>query len=285
MKKVAISYADERYKLQQRYNTKTAYRKGKFDQVIEYSPSDVDEQFKRDNKEILSQSRGGGYWLWKPYIIKKTLEQLQDGDYLFYCDAGAFYIKNINYLIKEMEKRKESIMLFELALIEKEWNKRDALILMACDSSPFYDTNQVLATCMLLKKNSETLEFIDQYLSWCQDPRILTDMKNTQGLDNHIEFIDHRHDQSVLSLLSKKHHIKPYRDPSQWGFAKGYDNSKGISRRYRDTTYPQILVSCRGSNPRTFLITSKLTVVITQVKKYCPNTVKIIKKVRDIVLR
>lgn len=32
--------------------------------------------------------QGAGYWVWKPFIILKELEHLQDGDYLLYTDAG-----------------------------------------------------------------------------------------------------------------------------------------------------------------------------------------------------
>ena len=39
---VAINYADEKYKAAQKYNTNTAYKKGRVNKVIEYSPSDID---------------------------------------------------------------------------------------------------------------------------------------------------------------------------------------------------------------------------------------------------
>ena len=46
---------------------------------------------------------------------------------------------------------------------------------------------------------------------------ILTDIPNACGLSNLPEFKDHRHDQSILSLLAKKHNVEMFRDPSQWG--------------------------------------------------------------------
>lgn len=38
---------------QRKYNTKTAYKKGKVDKVVEYSPRDIDNDFYQDNKVIL----------------------------------------------------------------------------------------------------------------------------------------------------------------------------------------------------------------------------------------
>ena len=29
-----------------------------------------------------------GFWLWKPFIIKKTMENMNDGDVLLYLDCG-----------------------------------------------------------------------------------------------------------------------------------------------------------------------------------------------------
>ena len=51
---VAINYADENFKKHQKYNTATAYKKGKVDKVIEYSPSDIDDKFKDGNQRILN---------------------------------------------------------------------------------------------------------------------------------------------------------------------------------------------------------------------------------------
>jgi len=39
------------------------------DEYYNYGPNDIDNEFKKKNIEILSQKRGNGYWLWKPYFI------------------------------------------------------------------------------------------------------------------------------------------------------------------------------------------------------------------------
>ena len=37
---------------------------------------------------MLEEPRGGGYWVWKPLIVREALCGLEDGDVLLYCDAG-----------------------------------------------------------------------------------------------------------------------------------------------------------------------------------------------------
>ena len=84
MKKLYVcNFADERYVCQQQLNTKSAYEKGKADKVLEFHEQDILE-LKRDFPEHFKIARGGGLWLWKPYIILKALDMIEDSDYLFY---------------------------------------------------------------------------------------------------------------------------------------------------------------------------------------------------------
>ncbi len=92
-------------------------------------------------------------------------------------------------------------------LIHKEsvYTKRDAFILLGADM-PFYSqTNQYQATIQIYQKSSYTVKFVQEWLYYCQDRRIITDDNNTLGLNNYHDFRDNRHDQTVLSLLIKKY--------------------------------------------------------------------------------
>jgi hypothetical protein len=59
-----------------------------------YSESNIDLEFKSKNKNIIEKKRGGGYWIWKPYIILDMLNKINDSDYLIYMDSGANLIGN-----------------------------------------------------------------------------------------------------------------------------------------------------------------------------------------------
>ena len=64
---IAVNYADKKFQRAQKLNSRSARQWGA-DKVIEYGPKDIDEAFRRHNEEILNAPRGGGYYLWKPYI-------------------------------------------------------------------------------------------------------------------------------------------------------------------------------------------------------------------------
>ena len=64
---------------------------GVFDQCQLFLAKDLqaDSEFWAQHGAFITQNkRGYGYWLWKPYLIKKMMAQMQNGDKLIYLDAG-----------------------------------------------------------------------------------------------------------------------------------------------------------------------------------------------------
>lgn len=252
----AINYADHNFSMAQKLNCQTAISKGKVDRVISYTSCDLDEEFKKRNSSILNQTRGGGYWLWKPYVILKTLEKISNDDYVFYADSGSYYINSVWNLVEVMEKNNDSIMCFQMPLVEKAWTKRDAFIIMGCDNDYYKNSMQIMATCLLIKKNIVTVNFVKKWLDYCENEQILTDLTNQKGTNDDL-FADHRHDQSIFSLLCKQEGIKPYRDPSwclneflEWGKYKGYTPNVEC----QTSNYPPILALHRLKNCRCFSV-------------------------------
>ena len=150
--------------------------------------------------------RGNGYWLWKSYIINKTIvEKLNYGDYLIYTDARMIFMNSTQLLIDFLEKNNASMWMDRLIYKEREWTKRDALILIGVDMPFYYESNQYMAGIQIYKKSEYTVKFIKEWLYYCQDKRIITDDNNTLGKPNYQNFKENRHDQTALSLLIKKY--------------------------------------------------------------------------------
>jgi hypothetical protein len=101
--------------------------------------------------------------------------------------------------------------------LNKTWTKRDCFVLMGCDSAEYWEAEQLMGGFSIFMKNEKNIKFLQEWLHYCCNKFIITDTPNTCGLENLPEFVDHRHDQSVLSILGVKHNIEIYRDPSQWG--------------------------------------------------------------------
>ena len=238
---IAINYADKSFQKAQKLNLETAKKWGA-DRTIAYMPEDMDTAFRERNQAILSAIKGNGFYLWKPYFLNKAYQELKEGDYLIYTDAGSIYVNKIQYLIDCMEREKMEIIVFSLQreLLEKQYTKRDAFVLMQCDTPQFTDTPQSIGGYVLFKKSDFVEQFLAEDLNYAQDERIIAEIANTQGLPNYPEFIAHRHDQSVWSLMVKKYGLKRFRDPSQYGLCNHYETA--VEER---STFPQIIDSHR----------------------------------------
>jgi hypothetical protein len=222
---VALNYADKNFKKRQKINTKTAYLLGKVDKVYSFSPEDIDNDFLSKNKNILSQKRGAGLWLWKPYFINKVLDEISDGDVLIYLDSGGFYVRKVNTLIEKLRDSKQEIMLFEQPLIECQWTKKTVLISLDAYTDEIRFSNQTLGI-MIIIKSARSCAFVERWLELCQQEELICPKEKDETED--FMFISHREDQSILSVLGKKEKIIPFSDPSNFGKLP-----EGYLRKYR----------------------------------------------------
>ena len=248
-----LNFANENFLQAQKLNTKTGLSIGECDYVFECNPALIDLEFATLNTGILQSPRGAGYWLWKPYFIRKTLMNLKDGEVLIYSDSGSFFRKSAKPLASLPDAFNQDIIPFELELYESAWTKRDAFVYMDCEGRGYELTLQRLASFIVVKKTKLSLHFFDQYIKYCCDERVLTDLENTSGLNNFPDFIDHRHDQSVFSLLSKKFEFQAFRDPSQFGMTR--------IKNYTNSDYGQIFEHTRDKNPERRGFFSKLKTI------------------------
>ena len=96
MNRVFISYGDLKYKRHLSRIKKEASSLNRFDNIFTETNTTIEKHSAFQNalednyfKETYSSPRGGGYWIWKPFVILKTLKSMQEGDILLYADAGA----------------------------------------------------------------------------------------------------------------------------------------------------------------------------------------------------
>jgi hypothetical protein len=177
--------------------------------------------FVKKHEKIFSQPRGFGYWLWKPLIILGIMNKIKDGDFCIYSDAANIITNDISPLFEKCA-RNGGILLFEnkngswdgRTWKNNEYTKADCFNLMGCNSDEYVFGNQVDAAIQVYQKNEKTMRFLQEYLAFCEDERILTDAPNTTG-SNKEGFRDHRHDQSVLSLLAIKYGVELDKCPTQ----------------------------------------------------------------------
>lgn len=233
MKKVFINYADNGFFESQKLGINKASEFG-FDSAIPLSKKDIDQDFYDKNRKILECPRGAGYWLWKPYFITRILNELEDGDYLFYSDAGGHFVENVDVIIKNLNDHSLFIMPCELQqLTNKMFCKRDVFIYNNVDNESVANAFVCDAAFQLIKKCRESVEFYRELLDQCCKYNLISDSPNELGLPNYPEFVDHRHDQSIYSIMVKKYQIPKFRALSQFG--------TDFKHLYTNSPYPQMI--------------------------------------------
>lgn len=201
----AVNYANDVFKKAQKLNIRTAYQHG-VDKVFAFSQEDIDKEFYEKNKLILDAPRGNGYWLWKPYFINLVLEKMNEGDCLVYSDAGLYFQNDVRSFFAELKKNNWDMICQSTGYYEFQYTKRDTFVNMHMDTPEYSSTMQRNAIVAMIK-SKKTCQLVKEWLHYACDPRCITDMPNTCGKDNYDGFVDHRHDQSIFSLLSKKYEI------------------------------------------------------------------------------
>jgi len=180
-----------------------------FTEIILYTPEylkkDI-EFWNRHSNFINNNNRGYGYWLWKSYIIKKSMGNMNNNDILLYLDCGCeLGLDRKDKLLECINIVKTDKIVGSLICIEREWNKMDLLLKLNMNNDNYLDTPQRQGGANLFLVCPETRNLVNEwYVLSCDYHNIDDTPSNKKNLD---VFIEHRHDQSIFSLLTKKYNI------------------------------------------------------------------------------
>lgn len=171
-----------------------------FDSANLFTPAHIDSKFTEAHMETFSYKRGAGYWLWKPFIIQKSLNQLRDNDILLYLDAGVLLRKPAEYF-KELAQKNEITLWREYSkypsnnywVDEKVW-------LSVVGSGNGYHEPHFWAGAILIRNSRTTRSLINNWLELCTKPNLLHPDSSIDYMFNG-ELIGHRHDQSLLNCI------------------------------------------------------------------------------------
>lgn len=206
-----ITYADENYASQLNALTETAQSSDQFDNVIGYTRAElVKTEFYKKNKELLDAKPYAGWCAWKAFYILETLKKMQYGDVLLYIDAGDIISNSEGlreFLLNKTKIDSLDLILTNGAYPNRQYTKRDAFVIMDCNSEHYYNAIQVEAGIIVAIKRNSTMNIVERWLQFCLDKRVITDEPNVCGLPNFPEFIEGRADQSILSLIKEKYGI------------------------------------------------------------------------------
>jgi hypothetical protein len=154
--------------------------------------------FRSDHQSTLSKSRGAGYWIWKPRIILDKLESIDEGDYLFYIDAGALPRKKCDEIMKLCHPDKINVWEIKNGKIRNWTDANVALQLELSDD--ILNSPMIWAGGICIPSNQDSIEIMSKWMELCENQNLLhpDSAPNYSPTEN---IFWHRHDQSLLSIL------------------------------------------------------------------------------------
>jgi hypothetical protein len=205
--KYFLTFGNNDFKNQTIRLNKETQQTGWFDKVVIEDIDTINDLYKEHKAFIDSNARGYGYWIWKPYIIYKLLLNINDNDYIFYADAGSSvlphkYNRLLEY-IDILDSTDRPILTFSSQYLEKNFQKLSNLNYFNLSNNiDFLNSYQVESGIVICKKNNFVIDFVKNWLDLCivDNHKLLID--STKDNENE-HFIEHRHDQSILSMLCK----------------------------------------------------------------------------------
>jgi hypothetical protein len=147
--------------------------------------------------------RGFGYWLWKPAILKWTRDKYPNSNIL-YVDAGTHIDTSpskISMLGNILEQYVDNGLAWQLHHKEYLWTKQELIERMKPSISMIL-SGQIQSGFLYLPISKSSVELVN---TWRQLALERNGFFFSDELDNdrNQNLIEHRHDQSVLSLLWK----------------------------------------------------------------------------------
>lgn len=202
-KVVFATFADNKYLKSLERIEKEAQAFNCIDEIYIFHEKDLDKSFTKLIKPWLYR-RGFGYWRWKAYFVQKVFEKLAEGDILIWADAGCELSQSGEQTLYEwIEKSKyanSGLVVFQQDLTIGAYTKGDLLDFMNV-SNEEKAQGQFLGGTWILRKNAYSKNLVFKWLDICTNyGDLITDKKSISP--NSMEFVEHRHDQSVFSILA-----------------------------------------------------------------------------------
>ena len=224
-KKVYLcSFASPDLKLSVNRFNKQSHELKFYEEIKIFGWKDLSSEKKKQIKSIFNkgQKRLFGFASWKPEIIASYLNKIPKNSILQYSDIGCHFnpngIKKLKEYIQIVDKK--NILAFKYSnpnfdikknykfqiYYENEYTKADAWKYFNIEvDSDLLKTEQIWSGTVFFKNNDYVKEILNDWIKACNITSLIDDSLSIK--QNHQNFIEHRHDQSILSLICKKKNI------------------------------------------------------------------------------
>jgi hypothetical protein len=172
-----------------------------------------------EHKHFMESTKAYGFWIWKMFLISELMKSIPENDVICYADVGCTFNRDgrermCEYYSSVMER---GSLCFDIFHPEKEYTKFDTYFRIFPYDKSYFDSGQRCATTYFLKNNETNRKIVDEFKSisvennyhYIDDSQsLIPNCKTFRG--------EHRFDQSIFSLLSKKYSFYCIPDETYW---------------------------------------------------------------------
>jgi hypothetical protein len=136
----------------------------------------------------------------------KAMQNMKDGDYLLYLDCGCEVdARQKDYLAYCFETARHAGIVATMNSMEHSWNKMDLILHLNAFDNRYINAPQRQAGAILFCVNESTRQLVQKWYETGCNYHLIDDSPSTHP--NLSSFKEHRHDQSIFSLLTKKYEL------------------------------------------------------------------------------
>jgi hypothetical protein len=202
-----ISFADGPFQRRAVSFTAQAASLEVFDRIEVCRKEDLPRSFLKRHGTYLG-GRGFGYWIWKPVVIARALAQIRHGDLLVYVDAGFTLSPSGRDRMLEYfsicHDSADKMLSFMNVYTEEMWTKADLAVRLGVHDCPgVMATAQLASGFLIMGKTSSNRDLLNEWAELAIEDDYHFSDDSPSRTRNHHRFQEHRHDQSIASLLRK----------------------------------------------------------------------------------
>lgn len=217
--RILVTFGDERFSAATSRIKREAVESGFFDKIVHKKESDLPEEYWKGGmtSEQARQIHGFWWYRWKPRVFLQALEESCDGDIVVWADAGCTINPKGGARLEECGQSARTcpygILPFNCDKTEGQYTKGDVFAHLDCEY--LRNTYQYIATSFIAHRSPSSISFIREWMRLVEECDLAD---GTPGEHPDFpEFVQHRYDQSVFSVLCKKLNILSLGDETDDG--------------------------------------------------------------------
>ena len=220
-----VVYADSKpeYSAAARATRDSALERGGFDYAVVHTWSNISAHWKQRNQELLSIKKGHGHFVWKPYVVYRSLLRAPLGDFVCYIDTDMRFVGNFAEALGRtgvnVTSPASDVILFHNKPAEPIFDaacftKRLTQHVIGCTSGQCVNKygywspgarKDVWAGLVCARNTAYARWFVLQWLYYSEDARVIRQDKQKE-----LGVISHQEDQAVLSTLACRWQIPTF---------------------------------------------------------------------------